>query len=278
VAWLGYNARYVRDLASAEDSDARSEILEVLHATADPEYSVLTNFPDLEDALAEELEALGGDDFWASIEGSDEWATYKPPVRDSAVFLSGGAAEVKSLALEKGLDETLADALGRAVKEGESHELAILSRAGADRAAVAVIVSSWHHHEEVGELPPAHLYRGGSQTAWTVVDLPRDSPLTRVVDVFVLDAAGMRALVATDREGYFRTTDGGATWQSANFGESRLRAGGSLQTFPVGPELYALAVLNHQPGDDDNPLFRLERREWVERWRVGLQGWLGGAR
>ena len=43
-----------------------------------------------------DLEALGGDDLWAMLQHSREWATYAAPAQDSAVILSGGAPEIGS--------------------------------------------------------------------------------------------------------------------------------------------------------------------------------------
>jgi hypothetical protein len=148
VVWLGYNARYARDLASAANDDVRSEVREVLAATADPEYTVLVSSPDFEATLAEELEALGGEDLWLSLESSDEWATYDPPERAAPVILSGGPSELQALALAKGLDQALADGLARAIRKGEIHEVQVLRRVDGDRAtSVAVVTSAWDHHE-----------------------------------------------------------------------------------------------------------------------------------
>jgi hypothetical protein len=143
-------------------------------------------------------------------------------------------------------------------------------------ASVAVVASTWDHHETVGELPRVHLYRGATHTAWTVANLPNTTPSTTIVDVFPLDPRGQHALALTDREGYFRTSDGGVKWQSANFDEPRLQNGRAVKTIIVGTDVYSLAILNKNPGDDDNPLFRLARRTWLQRWRIGVGRWLSG--
>ena len=274
VAWLGYNARYARDLKNADDESA-PEIREVLIATADPEFTVITNSEALRPGLDEELEANGGEDLWLSLEESDDWATYSPPTRERRVVLSADTKNLKSVARANGLDEALADGLARGIHQGEIHQLEVVRRVDGDRAAaVAVVVSAWDHHEKVGELAPVHLYRGGSPGTWGVADLPGAAPATRIVDVFALDATGTRAIAVTDREGYYRTIDGGASWHEANFGESRVRNGQRLKTVVAGNTVYSLAVLNDQPGDDDNPLFRLSHRQWRERFWLGLRRWI----
>jgi hypothetical protein len=107
--------------------------------------------------------------------------------------------------------------------------------------------------------------------------LPLETRATRVVDVLAIDPEMRSILVVSDREGLFRSVDGGATWSGANLGESRLRDGERVRVMVAGSTVFALAAVHSQPGDDPNPLFRLTRRDWWRRWRLGLATLLSGA-
>jgi hypothetical protein len=74
----------------------------------------------------------------------------------------------------------------------------------------------------------------------------------------------------------FRTVDAGVTWHNANLGESRLRNGERVRVIVAGSTVFALAAIRTQPGEDPNPLFRLDARGWIRRWRLGLASLLTG--
>jgi hypothetical protein len=256
-----------------DDADV---IREGLDATASPEHAVLASSPAWQPRLEKELEDAGGPDFWQSLAGSAEWAAYSPPeTRGPQTLSNADPEEMIATARKAGMEESLARAVVRAIHHGEIHDVWQVSRrAGRSRVSVATMISSSDFQEEVKSFPPLRLYQAGADRPWRRIDLPLQAELTRVVDVLPLDDTGTRALLLTDREGFFRTTDGGATWHDANFNEPRLRNGEKVRTVTAGPAVYALAVLHTGPGEDPNPLFRLKRRNWLERWRAGLAGLL----
>lgn len=78
-------------------------------------------------------------------------------------------------------------------------------------------------------------------------------------------------VIVTDREGLFRTIDGGASWLSVNFDRDPfVRAERISVVAGPGPTVYALAVLSTRPDGDLNPLFMLRTYTWLDRWRMGL--------
>ena len=104
--------------------------------------------------------------------------------------------------------------------------------------------------------------------------LPLETAAARVVDVVPGDPGMQTIWIVSDREGVFRSTDGGATWRGANLGESRLRNGERVRLIVAGSTVFALAAIRTEPGEEPNPLFRPARRGWVRRWRLGLAGLL----
>ena len=78
-------------------------------------------------------------------------------------------------------------------------------------------------------------------------------------------------LYATTRgEGLLRSRDSGLSWDFANFGSGDLLRAESVNLLAVDRAIYALAIISQRPGGDVNPLLRLTRRSWLDRWRIGL--------
>ena len=132
------------------------------------------------------------------------------------------------------------------------------------------------HHEKVGTTLPIHLLRIGREGQWKPLVLPLETPSTRIVDVVARRGDLSTVWLVSDREGLFRSTDAGASWHAANFGESRLRNGQRVRIVPAGASLFAIAAIYDEPGDEPNPLFQLEHRGWMRRWRLGLARLLVG--
>jgi hypothetical protein len=103
------------------------------------------------------------------------------------------------------------------------------------------------------------------------------TPGTFVTDIVQLNPSGTHLLLATDKEGYQATSDGGATWASFNHGESALVSpDGQLQTLAFGEPATIYAMVDRFRVSDDlgstrpNLLFHYLHRSWLERLRVGL--------
>ena len=135
---------------------------------------------------------------------------------------------------------------------------------------VAVAQPIWDNHEIVQQPIPRRLFRINAGAPWQPLRLPA-SDLTEVLDVVPVDSRRGTALVITDREGLFRTTDAGASWERINLGrDAFVRAKQTKVIVAPGPTVYALAILSSKPDADLNLLFMLRHRSWPGRWRLGL--------
>jgi hypothetical protein len=257
-------------------SDNRGDIREVLGATAGQEHVVLSTSAEIADRLRDDLESLGAEDLWSDLAANAEWVVYRPPTPDKPVTIVRKSQDLRADARAAGLDADLVAALDPDLR-GDFVEVERITRAvGAQCVSVATLAGAWDSHEAVAAPPPAHYLYAGLPGRWLRMVLPLETPSTRIVDVTALDAGLETILVSSDREGIFRTADGGATWESANCGESRLRNGERVRVIVSGSTVFALAAIGRQPGDDPNPLFRLAHRNWWRRWRLGMASLLAG--
>jgi hypothetical protein len=258
-------------------SDNRADMREVLAATAGQEHVVLSTSAGIADRLREELESAGAEDLWSDLAADAEWVVYRPTTLDKSLTIPRDSQDLRADARAAGLDTDLVAALDPALLKGDLVEVEQISRTvGAHRVSVATLAGVWDSHEAVATPPPAHYLYAGLPGRWLRMVLPLETPSTRIVDVTALDAGLETILVLSDREGIFRTADGGATWESVNFGESRLRNGERVRVMVSGSTVFALAAIGRQPGDDPNPLFRLAHRNWWRRWRLGMASLLAG--
>ena len=98
------------------------------------------------------------------------------------------------------------------------------------------------------------------------------APWTRALGIWQLNHEGSNALVLTVQNGFFRTFDGGATWQDANYDETEFTSGQYVKTIVVDGEAGTFALIDRGTlsSHGENPLYRLQHRSWVERWRTGF--------
>lgn len=258
--------------------DLSAEAGEVLDATASEEYLLFSNDPATDAWLGERQEAEGAEDVWeAEILESDEWLTPTGPETASTSFTREeleDPARPTSHAPSgwPGPDAGTLASLGETLRVADHYAVRTIGRPG---VAVAVVRPFIDSHERIQQPAPLHLVRVG-EAPWRPVDLPTPLERIEVVDVLRSEDDPSLLLCVTDRAGVFRSRDEGATWHEANFGEAALRQaeGGVRLLAAPGPTVYALALLHDQPGEDLNPLFRLERRDLPTRWRIGLSSLL----
>jgi hypothetical protein len=83
---------------------------------------------------------------------------------------------------------------------------------------------------------------------------------------------GSAALGSDPDRGFYRTSDSGASWQDANFGETGFTAGKKIKPIIVDGDhgVFALIDRGTRADEGENPLYRLESRGAVQRWRFGL--------
>ena len=93
-------------------------------------------------------------------------------------------------------------------------------------------------------------------------------PAALAKDVFVITRESQMIVVVTEQQGIFISMDSGGHWFDGNFGEAQLLYR-DLRLIVVDEQAYVLAV-GTGGGETSNPLFRLERKSWLERVLAGL--------
>ena len=78
----------------------------------------------------------------------------------------------------------------------------------------------------------------------------------------ILDHQPEQIIIATDRDGLFMSDDGGINWFDGNFGQTQL-LGRTLSVIVTKSRTFVLATGANIGGI--NPLFRFERRNWMQR-------------
>jgi len=254
-------------------SDNAGDIREVLDATAGPEHVVFSTSDRVGEELKQRLDELGDHDLWSQMVTAPEWAVYHAPQHAKSLTITPDSGDLRADARASGLDADLARMLDPAITKGDFVNVEQVSRsAGNATVSVATITGVFDHHEIVaGERPTHYLRRPGG---WVKIALPLETTAARVVDVVPGDPGLQTLWIVSDREGVFRSDDGGTSWRGANLGESRLRNGERVRLIVAGSTVFALAAIRTEPGDDPNPLFLLAQRGWVRRWRLGLAGLL----
>jgi hypothetical protein len=251
-------------------SDHRAEIREVLQATAGPEHVVLSSSETHASRLRERLEESGADDLWDEIAADPQWVTYRPPNRRLLSSFPRRSSDVRADATMAGLDPALVAALDPSSLDGDLVEFEQVSRATGDtHVAIATLAGVLDHQEVVAAPKLTYYFRSPHSNRWASMRLPVESAATRIVDVVPAASNRRTVVVVTEREGLFRTTNAGETWERADFGESRLRNSPRV-VLSAGESFFALVSAGNKPGDGPNPLFRLVRRDWIRRWRLGL--------
>ncbi|NIR31009.1 MAG: TIR domain-containing protein [Gammaproteobacteria bacterium] len=252
--------------------DMSDVAMEVLDAVSAPEYLIFSNDPGLETQLDARQVNEAAEDIWrAEFVDSEAWSVPTEPECESVRFdrdevEAGRSGRFEGSALKRSLLLALVP-LGEDMPEGDFYSIAICQRPG---ASVAVVKAFWDSHEVVQQPAPLSLVRIGDE-AWRPVKLPSNIDRAVATDVRVLPGSSPELTLETDRAGLFRSVDGGTTWQAINHGEAALTQAEDLRLVVTpGPVIHVLGILSRQPGAATNPLYRLERRGVLARWRIGL--------
>jgi TIR domain len=258
-------------------SDNRADMREVLDAIAGPEHVVLSTSETHASQLREQLENSGAEELWTTLAADPSWSVYRPPERSKPLTFARESRDVREDARAAHLDAALADTLDSSLLRGDIVEFQEVSRqVGDKKVAVATLQGIIDSHEAVAAPPLRHYFHAGGSGRWLLLKLPVDTTSAHIVDVIPLDASLRTVMVVTDREGLYRSTDDGESWQSADFAEPRLRNGERVRVLVAASSVFVLAALHREPGDESNPLFRLTHRDWIRRWRLGLARVLTG--
>ncbi len=254
--------------------DTRDDMREVLDAVSSPEYLLFSNNPIWNRRFSKEQESSNAWDAWETLViRSDEWLLYETPSSQSITLLSdelGPPEDIEARVTatsRKGIEPDLARAIMTGIESTDFYVIRLLSR---QETIVAVAQPIWDNHEIVQQPIPRRLFRINAGAPWQPLRLPA-SDLTEVLDVVPVDSRRGTALVITDREGLFRTTDAGASWERINLGRDAFVRAKQIKVIAApGPTVYALAILSSKPDADLNLLFMLRHRSWPGRWRLGL--------
>lgn len=252
--------------------DFRDDAMEVLDAVASREFEVFSNDGDLQQRLVAELENESGDIVFATLAADEEWLEYLGPSVEGRRLSFPRSPEDNPDELARrvelqGLEQGLARVTVQVMVEqpADFYSLQLIERGD---AALATIQPIWDTHEVVRQPAPWHFVRAVPASSWIRAKLPT-APGTAIVDLAVGPEPG--TLYATTRgEGLLRSRDSGLSWDFANFGSGDLLRAESVNLLAVDRAIYALAIISQRPGGDVNPLLRLTRRSWLDRWRIGL--------
>lgn len=139
-----------------------------------------------------------------------------------------------------------------------------ISRGSSDSNLVqlATIRSAFWEFDSEEVLEPLHFLRLKAESSWINIQLQTRSAETRVTDIVILDHQPEQIIIATDRDGLFMSDDGGINWFDGNFGQTQL-LGRPLSVIVTKSRPFVLATGANIGGI--NPLFRFERRNWMQR-------------
>lgn len=170
-------------------------------------------------------------------------------------------------------DEQSFELLFRECLKGRINNVQLIQDTTGIEVSVLEFTGFMESSEREEETIPQWLFRSSENTPWVKVDLPLDSnPKLRILNVTALNEEGSHAAVLTNTEGLFRTTDSGQTMQDINFGESGFIQGDRLKVIVTQSpsSFYVLIDRNETFSEGENPLFRLKKRNLIDRWRAGL--------
>jgi hypothetical protein len=243
-----------------------------------PEYKIFTN------ANVEQIEINGGRledhqydrSFWERIVKNEEWITYtKPETEGLGFYYTDNLGPIEFAAGLPGVgdERALANVLNKLDRWGRDTLLDV-SRISTNtsKGRLDALKLEWY-------LPPVGsggnefdetdwVVRFGESGQWKRVQLPDDN----VEGLWLLEEDDRSVLLLTAENGFFRTWDGGISWEEANYDETGFVDGKKVKTLVVDGASATFALIDRNTNADggENPLFRLQQRNWIDRWRSGL--------
>ena len=216
------------------------------------------------------------DDLWLSIKKDSHWAHFNQPVKLNL----GGVYENDKEDITKIIDQLPyvrnKDSLinrFQGYMKGEFNNVYIVKDTSNLKPVIVEFIGAFDSPERDEEAIPQWLFCASDGLHWLEVKLPFEiNAKHRVLSVQALNEDGSEAILLTNSEGFFRTLDGGLTWEDVNFGEASFIEGEKLKIIVTqSPSfIYVLADRNQTFSEGENPLFSLKKRNWLERWRAGL--------
>ena len=218
-------------------------------------------------------------EFWKQIGQSVDWRVYREPTWSN---LPGGTSPkrepIQRALANHGDAASLEKALSTLNWSGDDdHEYleAALLSTEAPVGTTELIRLKWADIVQ-GHGPPEPagtdwLIRIGGSAKWKIVSFPflkHDD----VRGIWSLEKDARSALLLTAHQGFYRTRDGGLSWEAANYGETGFTSGTKVKPVIVNDASSTFALIDRGTAEDDgeNPLFRLQHRSWLQRWSAGF--------
>lgn len=242
------------------------------------EYWILSNNRDDYEVLGKKLKDVRHDLlFWSKVLASDEWMAYQEPVQKHLglylILADGKAGMVRkiSLAIPDIKHSTLLEKLliESDIWDEDFIEATLFSvHSGQNKTTVVRIQEQANMPHDVPEnVSVTWIVQFGANGKWKVMDFPGE----RVIGLWPLNDTGTNALMLSADLGFYLTNNGGISWTPANFNENGFADGSKVKPFVLDQDnIYALIDRGHSDTDGENPLYRLEKRNWIGRWRQGV--------
>lgn len=254
------------------------------YVSREEQYWILPNTNDQDQViLGQKLDSLQHDkSFWERIKASDEWVTYSDPLHQSAG--TSNLSEDRKDQVKESL-EIISDlsnikkntaGLGKLLVEenawvGDFLDAELITTPkGKESSHLLHLLEqeySQSHFSAPDVVNEVWLMQLSASTEWKVAQLPSSSP----IGLWTLNPEGNKALLLSSDKGFFLTADGGTTWTPANFNESGFTNGIYVKTIVTeDATVYGFIDRSSSTTDGENPLFRLETRNWLHRWMLGV--------
>lgn len=246
------------------------------------EYWILPNWEESElSILGERFEKVKhARSFWDRIVSSSEWATFQAPELCSIYYISfsreaedaeEAAQRISNSIAEKninvqGLKKLL---LELNIWYEDYVNVRLLSTKSAFGYIHAIQLQCERHipHDAPEVNETIWVLKFSSSTDWKCIKLPSD----QIEGIWSINASGTNSLLLSSDLGYQQTVDGGNSWSSANFNENGFSQGNRVKTIVLNKTaIFALIDRGHSNTDSNNPLYRLQKRSLLDRWRAGL--------
>lgn len=215
-------------------------------------------------------------DLWASIIEDEQWTVYNEPVKLSLGGIYGNDKEDIERIIEKIPSLSNKDDLVKQFRnslKAEFNQVHFINDTSTQMAQILEFTGQFDTPEHETESLPQWLFRPSDGSDWIKVELPIEvNSKHRILNVRTLNEEGTHVILLTNSKGLFRTLDAGNTWQEINFGEASFIQGDKLKIVVTQSpsSIHVLVDRNQTFSEGENPLFKLKKRNWIERWRAGF--------
>jgi hypothetical protein len=241
----------------------------------DTTSDILIDSVPVNDITADENE------LWEKILNSPDWITFQQPSKYKVGdFSAEFDLDTLPFQIQQWNKENIPyiitlppyDTIVSRVRQGENSEInAIISKFGNNHGVILEVRNSVQKIDVLDINPAAFFFVASNETPWIELKLSEILQKSKLLDLIALDASGKNFMILTTDKGYYRTFDGGKKWEESNYGEMSFQNGKTVKTL-VTPSsvVYAFVDKNTEFAEGINPVFRMEKRTWLERLRIGF--------